>query len=167
MTLEQLEIEIEILLKTLKIQYKKVHHLKGVSTQFVCDDFGLIVLAIPDEQDVSYVQSYVANKLKDYRMTSITNLSNLSETRQNLIWSLMEGGFMKYIRINFPRQFGDLMTMQNYGNKIIDERLRRWKNLPKHVFFINENISAKRTPTTMILSIEPGFFDYMPPEETK
>jgi hypothetical protein len=168
MTLEQLEIEIEIMLKALKVQHQTMHLLKNVATQFVCDDFGLIVIAVPDQQDVSYVRGYVDNKLKGYRLFVITDFSDTLDIRQNLVWALMEGGYIKYIRQNFPRQFNDLITMQNYGNKIIDERLKRWNNCPKNLFFINENMRARRVASTMILSIDPGFFDYMPPiEETK
>jgi len=165
MTLEGLEIEIEIMLKSLKVQFRKLALSKGLSTQFVCDDFGLVVATALIE-DRSYVQGYLENKLSDYRLFLITNLSNMGEERQKIVWSLMEGGYMRYVRNNFPRQFTDLITMQNYGNKIIDERLRRWDDKPAYRFFVDENTKAKTVPTTMILAIEPGFFDYMPPEKT-
>ena len=52
--------------------------------------------------------------------------------------------------------------MQEFGKKIIEERLRRWNNKPRFNFFIKENMLAKTMSATIILAIEPSFFDYMP-----
>jgi hypothetical protein len=85
----------------------------------------------------------------------------LIEKRDEIIWTLMRGGFMTYIRQNFPRQFTRLIA-DGFGDKIIKERLRRWADKPMYRFLIEEDIKAKEVPTTMVLSMEPAFFDYMP-----
>jgi hypothetical protein len=54
------------------------------------------------------------------------------------------------------------MSMGNFGRKIIEQRLKIWKDQPKYKFMIEDNKSALKYPANMILATEPAFFDYMP-----
>jgi len=164
MTLELLAKELETMLKALRVPYKKMTVIKSVSQQFVCDMFGLIVSATT-EADIDYVRNAVIAKMPDYRYYLITSLTNIQKARQDLIWALAEGGYLYFVRANFPRQFNELVTMQDFGNKIITERLSRWKDLPKYRFLIEENEKARRLSATMVMSTEPSFFDYMPEKQ--
>lgn len=164
MTLEQLTKEMELMLKALRVPYKKMSVIKNISQQFICDMFGLIVSTTTDA-DIDYVKDAIISKMPNYRYYLITNLVNILEARHSLIWALAEGGYLYYVRSNFPRSFNDLITMQDFGNKIIEERLKRWKNLPKYRFLIEENEKARRISSTMVMSTEPSFFDYMPEKQ--
>jgi hypothetical protein len=163
---EILIAEVESMLKALRLTYRKTNIIKDISQQFICDTFG-VVISVTTSADYTFVRDAVVAKIPlfDFRHVFITNLSNILEARQNLIWALAEGGYLKYVRLNFPRQFTDLITMHDFGNKIIDERLVRWGNKPKYKFLIDEAMQAKRMSSTMILSAEPSFFDYMPEKE--
>lgn len=160
-SLEELESEVAIMLRSLRVQFKRLHLVKDVSAQFVCDDFGLIVNAM-NRADYGFVKKEVVEAMPNYRYFFISNFDNILEAKENLIWALMVGGYMKYIRFNYPRQFTELITMQNFGNRIIQERLNRFADRPKYAFFIEENEWARNVPSTMVLSKDPGFFDYMP-----
>lgn len=160
-SMAELELEVGLTLSSLRVQFKKIYLIKDVSVQFVCENFGVVVSAI-NRADYGYVNKTVQEKFPDHRCVYVSTFDNLLEAKDEIIWVLMEGGYMKFIRMNFPRQFNDVITMQGFGNKIIDERLRRWANQPKYKFLIEENEKAKDMPATMVLSAEPGFFDHMP-----
>jgi hypothetical protein len=157
---EEMEAEIGITLQSLRVPTKKSSVVPGVSIQFVSDDFGTVVSVI-NRDDYSYINGMVQAKFPEYRYVYISTFDNLREKRDELIWSLMEAGFMTYIRQNYPRQFQHLIT-DGFGNKIIRERLRRWANKPMFKFLIEENTKAMNVPVTMVLAAEPAFFDSMP-----
>lgn len=163
-TLEELEAEIGIILQALKVQSKRLHLVKDVSVEFVCEDFGTVICGM-QRADYGYVSKSVRENFPGYRYVYISNFDNLIEAKEKVIWELMCGGYMKYVRENFRRQFEALLTMQNYSRKIINERLRRWADRPRYKFMIDENKIAQDIPVTMILANEPCFFDYMPEEE--
>jgi len=156
----EMEAEISITLQSLRVRSKRIVAVPDVSVSFICDDFGTIVSVI-NRADYGYVNKTLNENYPDYRYVYISTYDNLIEKRDEIIWTLMQGGFMTYIRQNFPRQFQHLIT-DSLGNKIIRERLRRWADKPMYRFFIEDNVKAKDVPVTMILATEPAFFDYMP-----
>lgn len=163
-TLEELEAELTIILKALRIQFGKMNLVKDVSVQFLCNDFGLVISGI-QRADYGYVAKVVRERLPGYRYVYVSNFDDLIEAKEKIIWELMCGGYMNYLRTNFSRQFNSALTFNNLANKIIDERLRRYGDRPKYKYFIESNMNARGVPVTMILANDPGFFDYMPEEE--
>jgi len=157
---DEMEAEVAITLQSLRVPTKKVSLVPEVSTQFISVDFGVIVSVI-NRADYAYVHKTVKEHHPDYRYVYVSTYDDLIAKRDEIIWALMEGGFMTYIRQNFPRQFQQLVT-DGFGNKIIRERLRRWADKPMFRFFIEENVKARDIPVTMVLATEPAFFDYMP-----
>ena len=156
----ELESDLEIVLRSLRVNHKKVYLVKDVSVQFVCEDFGVIVNAI-NRADYAYINKITMENFPGYRYVYISTFDDLLEAKEEIIWILMESGYMKFIRTNFKRQFTDLV-MNNFGNKIIDERLKRWGDQSKFKFFIEENKEARQLPVNMVLATEPAFFDMMP-----
>lgn len=156
----ELESDIEIVLRSLRVDFKKVYLVKDVSVQFVCEDFGVVVNAI-NRVDYFYINKVTLENFPNYRYIYISTFDDLLKAKEDIIWTLMQSGYMKFIRINFARQFTELV-MNNFGNKIIDERLKRWGDQPKFKFFIEENKEARQLPVTMVLATDPAFFDMMP-----
>lgn len=156
----EMEAEVAITLQSLRVPSKKVSVVSEASAQFVNEEFGTIISVI-DRADYGFVNKTVKENYPDYRYVYISTYDNLIEKRDEIVWALMAGGYMTYIRQNFPRQFQRLIA-DGFGNKIIRERLRRWADKPMYKFLIEENLRAKDVPTTMVLSMEPAFFDYMP-----
>lgn len=156
----EMEAEVGITLKSLRVPTKKASVVPDVSVQFISEDFGTIISVI-NRADYGYINKTLREQYPEYRYVYISTYDNLIAKRDEIIWSLMEGGFMTYIRQNFPRQFQHLVT-EGFGVKIIKERLRRWADKPMYTFLISENEKAKVVPTTMVLATEPAFFDYMP-----
>jgi hypothetical protein len=159
-SMEELEAEVIITLRTLRIPFKKATVVKNVSNQFISDDFG-VVISVMDSSDYTFVKGAVSSAYPDYRYIFVSTQDSLLDIKDEIVWALMKGGFMRYVRINYPRQFTNLIQ-EGFGNKIINERLKRWADKPKYKYLIEENNKAKQLPTSMIISNDPAFFDYMP-----
>lgn len=161
MLLNKLEYDIEGMLYALKLPYKKMSVVKDISVQYLIESFGLIVCGI-DRKDYSQIDNAVQNVYEGWKLFHITTKDAVTYKKDELIWELMRAGYMTWIRQDFPRQFKNLITEQNFSLKIINERLRVWNNEPRFKFFTEMNLAAKNQSAGYILSLEPGFFDYMP-----
>jgi len=116
----EMEAEVAITLQSLRVPIKKASVVPDASVQLISDDFGTIVSVI-NRADYGFVNRSVRGHYPDYRYVYVSTYDNLIEKRDEIIWALMAGGFMTYIRQNYPRQFQHLMT-DGFGNKIIRER---------------------------------------------
>jgi hypothetical protein len=161
MLFEELEAEIAITLRSLRVNYKKVT-LSEASVQFVNEEFG-VILSVIRRMDYGFVAKEVMDTFPGYRYVYISTQDSLIEKRDEIVWAFMEGGYMRHIRQNYNRQFTNLMA-SGFSNKIIRERLRRWSDKPMYRFFVENDEQAKNLPVSMILSEDPGYFDYMPKE---
>ena len=161
MFLSELEYDIENMLYALKLPYKKMNIVKDISVQYLIEGFGLIVCGI-DRKDYSQIDNAVQNVYEGWKLFHITTKDVVTYKKDELIWELMRAGYMTWIRQEFPSQFKNLIVGQNFNLKIISERLKVWNGEPRFKFFIEMNLAAKGQSAGYILSLEPGFFDYMP-----
>ena len=160
MPFAEMEAEVSITLQALRIKVSEISVVADVSVQFISEDFGTIFSVI-NRADYSFVNKAVREHYPNYRYVYISTYDNLIEKREEIIWELMGGGYMTFIRQNFPRQFQRLIA-EGFGDKIIRERVRRWADKPMYKFLIEENLRVMGVPTTMVLATEPAFYDYMP-----
>ena len=161
MRMEELENELDMMMNALKVKVKKTILGRHVAVQYTSDDFGVAVFGI-ERMDYSMVESNMTVKFQGWRRVYITTEDNLLEKKDEVIWELMRSGYMKWVRLNFPRDFTNLITMQNFGNKIINQRLKIWAGQSKYKFFIEDNESAKKYPANYVMASDPSYFDYMP-----
>lgn len=165
MDLTELEEHAAIMLNQLRVKYRKVNLVRGISTQFVIDDFGLIICCI-NRVDYAQVSNVVVDQFKDWRTIYLTTNDNMLEKKYQVIWALMRCGYMKWLRYNFPRQVRSILNgPDDLGRKIIEERLRIWADRPKYKFLADDNRVAFKNGILRELTNDPSFFDYMPEEE--
>jgi len=160
-TVNELNIEVEIILNTLKIRFKKLNLFRDLSTIFVSEEFGTAVCCL-NKEDYNYVISVIVEKYNEYRVIYAYTFENINDIRERIIWSFMRGGYIRYVRGNFPRQFTNLLIENDFARKIINERLIFWNKRPKYKFFIEENELALSLPVSVVLSRDSSFYDYMP-----
>ena len=160
MNISDLETEVEIMLSALHLSYKKVKSGQYLPEIYLVEDFGIIVSGI---EGIDYIQinSKLTLEYKGYKLFYIECDDNILEKKEELIWELMRLGYMRHIRKNYPRQFQSLIS-NNFGRKIITERLRIWNDQPMYKYLIEENKFALTTTENAVLSRDPAFFDYMP-----
>jgi hypothetical protein len=165
MNLTELEEHVSIMLNQLRVKYRKLSLMKGVSSQLIVDDFGLIICCI-NRVDYAQVNEAVSDQFKGWRAVFVTTNDNLSIKKNEVLWSLMRGGYMKWLRYTFPRQIKNVLNgPDDLGRKIIEERLRIWGEKPKYKFLVEDNREAFRSGILRELTNDPSFFDYMPEEE--
>lgn len=162
MDLTELEVHINTILNSFFLKFKKTNIIRGVSVQFIVEDFGIIVCGI-NRVDYAQVDDAINNQYAGWRVVYITTNDNILEKKYEVLWALMRGGYMRWLRFSFPRQVKNILIGQdNLGNRIIDERLRIWNDKPKFKFLIEENKFVKQNGLLREYNIDPGFFDYMP-----
>ncbi len=165
MDIHELEINIEIILKQLRVNCKKFGLLSDRAFLFAVEDFGLVVCCI-NRLDYTYVSNKVAEEFSNWRFLYITTDNKLDDTRYKIIWALMRGGYMKWLRLNLPNQTREiLLGGQGIAKRIVEERLRIWNNKEKYKFFIEDNKAALSNNLIFELAKDPGFFDFMPEED--
>lgn len=165
MKLSELEAHVSIMLNQLRVPYKQISVIRNVTSQFVVEDFGVVVCCI-NRMDYKQVSDVVSEKFEGFRTLFITTNDTLSKAKDEVLWGLMRGGYLKWLRYNFKRNLINTLTgPDNLGHKIIKERLRIWADKPKYKFLIEDNIVALNNGVIRELNDDPGFFDYMPEEE--
>jgi len=87
---------------------------------------------------------------------------SIDKAREIIIYTLMEGGYFHYLRFNFPNVYKRIISMEGWDREILEERLRRYKELPKYNYFRELDNDALTESSTYILAVDPGFFDFMP-----
>ena len=161
--LEELLITTKATLKSLIVNCNEFCLTKGNSFQLVVEEFGTIICGI-DRNEYTNINKIVEESFPNYRKVFCTIFDDPVERRDSIIWALMSGGYIRWIRFNYKNQFRNFIIKENFSNRIIDERLKRWSDRPKYRAYIEDNIAAKNMSSTFLLSIDPGFYDYMPEE---
>ncbi len=159
LNIEDLLDEINIMLSTLWVPYKRVP-IKNIYDVFLLEDLGVVVAGI-DPSDYSVMLSKLVDQYAGYRLIFISTIDNMFIKKDEVIWDLMRSGYIRYIRLNYQRQFTNIVQ-QNFGRKIISERLKVWENDPKYKYLIEENKRCLDIPAPFIVTTDPAFFDFMP-----
>lgn len=164
MDMAELEEQIAVVLRNFFISYQKLNLVRGVSVQFIVEDFGVIVCGI-NRMDYVQIDDAVTNQFPDWRVVYITTHDSMMEKKYEVLWALMRGGYMRWLRFNFPRQVKNvLLGPDNLGQRIIEERLRVWGDKPKYRFLVEDNMVVLRNGLLREYTRDQGFFDYMPEE---
>ncbi len=161
MSLRRTTYDVGVILGALRVPYVITSVVKNITTQYVIEDFG-VVISIITPGDYTLIRDRVDDVFKNYSALFISEKDNLNEKRYDIIWTLMQSGYMKWLRMSFTSQFPNILDAGNLGNLIIDERLHRWDNKPKFKYLIQDNLEAKDMGFRRMLSHDPSFFDYMP-----
>jgi hypothetical protein len=80
MDLKELEDYISIMLSQLRVTSKKLNLIRGISTQFVIEDFGLIICGI-NRVDYTQVNDTIIKNFPDWRIVYITTTDNVAEKK--------------------------------------------------------------------------------------
>ena len=54
-----------------------------------------------------------------------------------------------------------MLAFEGWDRSLIDERLRRYKDLPKYKYLIELNKDARRESSSYVMTIDPGFYDFI------
>ena len=159
-SLEDFFYEVELMLTTFRVPYKKGTLGGKHPNIFIVDTLGVVVSCIQPE-DYSFMLNKLENNFKNFRYIFIATDDNLLEKKDEVLWDFMRSGYIRYIRLNYPRQLTSILH-QGFNRKIINERLKVWGDKAKYKYLIQENKDSLNMPISAILNYDPAFFDYMP-----
>lgn len=162
-TLEDLVDEMNIMLTTFRVSFRKIALGGKHPNVFIVESLGIAVACIFPE-DYSFILGKLENNYKNFRFVFVTTSDNLFEKKDSILWDFMRSGYIRYIRLTYPRQFNDIIQ-QGFGRKIVAERLRIWGNKNMYKYLIEENKQGLNIPIQALLNYDPSFFDYMPEEK--
>jgi len=158
MLFNELTMDLELTFKLLQLQVTVEKYLSGKIKIYNINMFGVKVYCISNFMQKELQE---ANLDMSNRVFIITTTEDFKERKELFIWEMMKSGYLKWLRLSYPRQFKDLIVTQNFGSKIIDRRLKLWDNKAKFKFLIEENKTYKLV-IGYALSQDPAFFDMMP-----
>jgi hypothetical protein len=126
----------------------------GDITSFEFSEFGVEVIFLGGSTTLSGTEG-------DNRFVYIKPDDILQDKKMEVFWELMKSGYMHYLRIEYPRTFKDLIINRGWDRKIIEKRLELYNDKPRYQYLIQINKDALRESASYILSIDPGFFDFL------
>jgi len=100
----------------------------------------------------------------DWNIVIIYPYDALALVRENIMWELAKGGFFHYLRTNYPNTFHRMLAGregEDWHRKIINKRLELFGNKPKYNYFRALNKEGAPVSSSQILSVEPGFYDFL------
>lgn len=141
---------VNMLLFQFNVKYERRDH--GDSSIFTVPHFGVKVVYLDGQEFDNKILDgwYVVYVHPDYEVT---------KAKEKIVWGLVKGGYFHYLRNNYKKTFHYMLSNEGWGKKLIQERLSRFKDLPKYAYFIDLNKDALKATETWLLSQDPGFFD--------
>jgi len=143
---------VNTLLFQFNINYDK--HVYGKSSIFTVPKFGVKIVYLDG-------QEFDKKILSGWSIVYIHPDFNIIKSKERIVWGLVQGGYFHYLRNNYKKTFHHMMSNEGWGRLLIQERLKRYKTLPKYVYFAELDNDALKVAETWIMSQDPGFFDYM------
>jgi hypothetical protein len=166
MRLEDIEQEVYTSIAALRVTPRRVALMKGVSSQLIIDDFGVIVCCI-NRLDYAMVDSKVTKDYDGWEVVYVSTSDNMAEKRDEILWALIRGGYIRWLRnVLSDSQFKNLIMFNNLGEKIIKKRLEIWGDKPKYRYFIEDHKAVLRFGFQREFADDPGFFDWLPEERS-
>ena len=98
---------------------------------------------------------------RGWRIVSVRPNNSFEEKKMEIFWELMKSGYIHYLRTEVPRTFKAMIAQQGWDKKIIEKRLEIYGNDPKYNYWRNLNQWALKEASTYVLSMDPGFFDFL------
>ena len=149
--------EVLQIMNTLLFQYNVNYDRRdyGNSSIFTVGMFGVKVVYLDG-------QEFDKKILNGWNVVYIHPDFNTKKSKERIVWGLVQGGFFHYLRNNYKKTFHYMISQEGWGKLLIQERLKRYKELPKYVYFGELNKDALRASETWVMSQDPGFFDMLP-----
>lgn len=98
---------------------------------------------------------------KGWRVVKISSKDDFEEKKMEVMWELMHAGYMHYLRMEFSNTFKQMINLHNWDKKIIEKRLELYSDDPKYNYLRDLNQQALKLSSSYLLSIDPGFFDFL------
>jgi len=145
----------QILFNLLSIYNVKFNVVKaGDSMIFEVDHFGVKVIYLDG-------QTFDKKILHGWHVAYVHPDYTILKAKETIVFGLMKGGYFHYLRHNYKNTFSKMMAFEGWDKMIENERKRIYKDHPKYNYIRGLMEDAKREGSTYVLSMDPGFFDFI------
>lgn len=143
---------VNTLLFQFNVQYDR--HDYGNSSIFTVPKFGVKIIYLDG-------QEFDKKILDGWNIVYVHPDFDVIKSKERIVWVLVQGGYFHYLRNKYKKTFHYMLSNEGWGRLIIQERLKRYRELPKYVYFNELNKDALQAAETWVLSQDSGFFDTM------
>jgi hypothetical protein len=151
-TVDEVMQILNLLLFQFNIKYDK--HDYANSSIFTVQSFGVKIVYLDG-------QEFDKKILNGWIVVYIHPDFKIVDSKERIVWGLVQGGYFHYLRNNYKKTFHHMLSNEGWGKRFIQERLKRYKELPKYNYFRELNKDAAKASETWVLSQDSGFFDSM------
>lgn len=133
----------------------------GFRTLRASDDFAVFEMPDFGARVIWSIEGYNEEN-EDWNILVVYPQHDVRVVRENIIWLLARGGFFHYLRSEYPNTFKQMLagrSGEDWHKKIIKNRLAFFGDKPKYKYFKELNKAYLQEPSTVIGSLDPGFYD--------
>ena len=152
MNAEEIIQILQVLLFQFNVGYDRYNY--GNSSIFTVEMFGVKIVYLDG-------QNFEDKILDGWNVVYIHPDFDVTKSKERIVWGLVKGGYFHYLRNNYKKTFHHMISNEGWGRRLIQERLKRQKHLPKYVYFNELNKDALNAAETWVMSQDMGFFDFM------
>jgi len=128
--------------------------------ELTIERFGTKIIFVPNSEEDN-PDFYKKDKWRRIYINEADLESDLLAQKETIIWGLMEAGYMRYLRMEYPNIFRRQISLNGWDRKIIEKRLKMYGNKPKYNYLRQLNQEALGTAAGYVLSMDPGFYDFL------
>ena len=150
---------LEQILHALGLNFVREIKNERLTNELTIERFGLKIIYVPSD-----VEEQTVIKKDSWRRLYIYENeleSNIFAQKDRIIWELMKAGYMRYLRMEYPNIFRRQIALNGWDRKIIEKRLEMYGDKPKYNYLRELNQEALGTAAGYILSVDPGFYDFL------
>jgi len=152
MTVDEVNRILFVLLSHYNIKFEV--HTVGKSAIYEVPKFGTKIVFLDGQEFDNKV-------LKNWHVAWVHPDYDAKKTREVIVFALVKGGYFHYLRNNYKNTFHRILTFEGWDKSLVKERLRKYGNKPKYNYFKEMNTDAKQESSTFVLSVDPGFYDFL------
>jgi len=147
-------VDVSSILARMNIMFRLIKASADIAT-FEIPMFGIKVI---------WHMGNVPYKDDGWRYVFIKPEDEMKKIRMSIVWEMARSGYFHYLRMNYPNTFKQMLAGhggEDWHRIIITKRLEIYGNNPKYSYLKLLNQDALKQPSTAVLAMDPGFYDFL------
>jgi len=145
----------QMLFNLLSIYNVKFNVVKaGNSMIFEVEQFGVKIIYLDG-------QTFDKKTLHGWHIAYVHPDYSIIKAKEAIVFGLIKGGYFHYLRHNYKNTFNKMLAFEGWDKMVEKERKRIYKDHPKYNYIRGLMDDAKREGSSYVLSIDPGFYDFI------
>lgn len=148
--------DVRVIVNNLLFNYNVKYDVRevGDSSIFTIEKFGTKVVFMDG-------QEFSDKELEGWNVGYVHPDYEIKKAVEKVFLALMRGGYIHYLRMNYPRTFKSIMTFEGWDKIIRDRRKEIYSKYPKYNYWLELNQLADMVPTTEAIAKDPSIYDIL------